>query len=155
MTLISIYAVALVAAACDAASTPSISALEGYWRTVRHSADVQISDCGDGTPCGALRRFDDALADGNTRDINNPNTDLRSRPLVGLPILWGFSCSDKGWRKGRLYNPETGQTFRASLDVISVNKIKVKGCLGPFCRAQIWHRLSDKATVQTETITND
>ena len=113
----------------------------GDWRTVRHGAEVKIVDCGDGSPCGYLTAVSDDIRGGATHDERNKNPALRARPLLGLPILWGYQKTDIGWNRGRLYNPETGQTFRSSVVVISSDKLKVTGCLGPFCRQQIWTRI--------------
>ena len=118
-----------------------VSDLVGTWRTVRHGAEIRISNCGDGTPCGHLVSPDPEIAGGRTRDQTNRDTTLRDRPLDGLPILWGYSSGSKGWRNGRLYNPETGQTFRSSLSLISENELEVRGCIGPLCRSQTWTRI--------------
>lgn len=113
-------------------------AIEGEWRTVRHGARVQITDCGDGSPCGYLVSVDQSVSGGQDRDIHNPDPDLRTRPLSGLPILWGYSGEGSQWRRGHLYNPETGQTFRSSLQLMPDGRLKVKGCLGVLCRTQHW-----------------
>ncbi|MGB3624263.1 MAG: DUF2147 domain-containing protein [Henriciella sp.] len=130
-----------IALAPGPAVAGDLSDLVGTWRTVRHGADIRISNCGDGTPCGTLISVDLGIVGDSTRDENNRDKVLRSRPLDGLPILWGYSNGSDGWRNGRLYNPETGQTFRSSLSLISQNELKVRGCLGPLCRSQIWTRI--------------
>ncbi|WP_425408730.1 DUF2147 domain-containing protein [Hyphococcus sp.] len=126
----------------DAAQAGDLSEISGSWRTVRHGAEVKIIDCGDASPCGFLQSVDDDVSGGHTRDINNKNPALRDRPLDGLPILWGYLREEEGWRKGRLYNPETGQTFRSSLELISPDRLRVQGCIGPLCRQQIWTRIN-------------
>lgn len=114
--------------------------LTGLWRTVRHGALVDIADCGDSTPCGTLTWISEAISEGNTTDIHNRNHALRIRPLIGLPILWGFECREAVCQNGRLYNPEDGKTFRAHMQLLSAAKLRVSGCLGPLCRSQIWTR---------------
>ncbi|NOR64298.1 MAG: DUF2147 domain-containing protein [Rhodobacteraceae bacterium] len=123
-----------------AASAEGIGALAGLWRTARHSALVEITDCGDATPCGALAWASEAVFEGNTQDIRNRNLALRERPLLGVPILWGFQRRETGWQSGRIYNPEDGKTFRANLQQLSKDELRVQGCLGPLCRSQIWTR---------------
>ena len=137
------------------ADASDLSGMIGEWRTVRHGAEVRITDCGDGTPCGFLVSVSSDLRGGETHDVRNPDHDLRDRPLDGLPILWGYKRKEKGWRKGRLYNPETGQTFRSSLDLLSHDRLRVKGCLGPFCRQQIWIRINESGTSKTGDEVND
>ncbi len=124
------------------ASAQAISDVTGTWRTVRHGALVLITDCGDGTPCGALAEVSAAVTDGHSTDIRNPDPTKRDRPLVGVPILWGFTPSDTGWGGGRLYNPDDGKTFRSYLQLLSPSDLRVTGCLGPFCRSQVWTLIS-------------
>ncbi|GHB26328.1 hypothetical protein GCM10007094_13200 [Pseudovibrio japonicus] len=122
------------------ANAEGVDDLTGRWRTARHGALVEIADCGDGTPCGTLSWVSEAISEGNTADINNRNQALRNRPLIGLPILWGFECIEAGCQNGRLYNPEDGKTFHAHLQLLSKAELRVRGCLGPLCRSQIWMR---------------
>ncbi|MEM9285405.1 MAG: DUF2147 domain-containing protein [Pseudomonadota bacterium] len=132
-----------------------LAGIAGEWRTVRHGADVAISDCGDGTPCGFLLSVSADMTGGETKDVRNKNPELRDRPLIGVPILWGFSESEQGWRQGQLYNPDTGQIFRSSLELLSPDQLKVKGCLGPFCRQQIWTRLRSLSTEEQPDQTDE
>jgi len=126
----------------SAASADSIGEVSGIWRTVRHGALVNIVDCGNSTPCGVLVWASGAVFNGNTQDTRNRRPSLRERPLLGVPILWGFQPSSSGWQNGRVYNPEDGKTFRANLQLLSNNELRVTGCLGPLCRSQIWTRSS-------------
>jgi uncharacterized protein (DUF2147 family) len=123
------------------ANARDISDIAGYWRTVRHSAIVEIVDCGDGSPCGYLIWADAKYTSDETRDVRNKDKSLRDRPLRGLPILWGYDWSGEVWRGGRLYNPDDGKTFWSSLELVSEDELKVKGCIGPLCRQQNWQRL--------------
>ncbi|MEM8636375.1 MAG: DUF2147 domain-containing protein [Pseudomonadota bacterium] len=127
----------------------------GDWRTVRHGAEVRIVDCGDGTPCGFLTSVSADIRDGATHDAQNREPELRGRPLEGLPILWGYRQGQSDWQSGKLYNPETGQTFRSSLAVVSPDRLKVKGCLGPLCREQIWTRIQRQNASIVRRVTND
>ena len=44
-------------------------------------------------------------------DRQNPNPDLRSRPLIGLQLIEGFTYVGKNvWEKGTIYNPDNGKT---------------------------------------------
>lgn len=132
------FAIAIVA---SAASAHDISELSGRWRTQRHGAHVDIADCGDGSPCGVLAWVPPAVTNGATTDERNPNRALRTRPLVGVPILWGLHAADGGWGDGRLYNPDTGQTFRTFVNPSSRRQLRVTGCLGALCRTEIWTRI--------------
>lgn len=134
-------AVAIVSAGFLVAAAPAPPDVTGQWRTQRHGAVVRIADCGDGTPCGALTWVNPAMANGLVRDAHNPDRALRHRQLDGVPILWGFRARGEGWTQGRLYNPDTGQTFHCALRPLSPAALEVTGCLGPLCRSEIWTRI--------------
>lgn len=119
-----------------------ISDIAGDWRTVKHGAMVKVSDCGDLSPCGFLVSVPNEATGGFDRDVRNPDPDLKGRSLEGLPIFWGYSRSETGWSSGQLYNPDTGQTFRSSLELVSDSELRVRGCMGPFCRSQLWTRVT-------------
>jgi uncharacterized protein (DUF2147 family) len=129
---------------------PPCADLTGMWRTQMHHALVSISACADSTPCGALVWVDPGLTQGVTTDARNLDPRLRNRPLIGLRILWGFRSEATQWASGRVYNPDTGQTFSASLRLLSEDTLLVTGCLGPLCRSERWIR---QRPPQTETRT--
>src|SRR3546814_20312380 len=77
----------LVAALLMAAAAAPV---EGDWLTADRNAVVRIAPCG-ASLCGVVLRV---LAKGPSvprTDVHNPDPALRSRPLVGLPVLTGFS----------------------------------------------------------------
>lgn len=137
------------------AGAENLGGLAGDWRTVRHGAHVVIGDCGDGTPCGHLVAIDPAVGGGRTHDDKNHDPALRGRPLDGLPILWGYAFEDGRWREGRLYNPDTGQTFRSTLDLVDPDRLRVTGCWGPFCRTQTWTRIEPRTSTNARETTHD
>lgn len=133
----------LLMVAMSAASAPEASSPVGRWRTQMHGALVEIKSCTNRSPCGFLAWVDHSVSQGITTDIRNPNPALRSRPLIGVPIIWGLRRDGPGWKGGRVYNPETGQTFRSSMQPVSDRKLRVTGCWGPLCRSEIWVRVDD------------
>lgn len=132
----------------------NIEEIVGEWRTVRHGADIEIRDCGDGTPCGYLISVGQTITGRDRSDIRNPDKSLRNRPLSGLQLLSNYTRKKDHWESGKLYNPETGQTFGSSIRLISPNALKVQGCIGPFCRAQVWTRITEE-TLLSESQTHD
>lgn len=116
----------------------------GYWLMDGGSTIVEIADCGDGTPCGTVVWLDENLTD-VLFDDQNPDETLRGRDLVGVRILEGFDKKSKGWRSGRIYNPENGKTYRSHLTLVSKNMLAVSGCLGPICKKMHWERAEGAA----------
>ena len=86
------FAVAALVAAGLSLGTMAIAAdpIDGQWVTKDRKAVVTIGKCG-ATLCGKISKFLVTPPDGaDQRDINNPNPSLRSRKLMGLPVLTGF-----------------------------------------------------------------
>lgn len=109
----------------------------GLWLTEKQNSKVQIVDCGDNSPCGNIVWINDPAAESLT-DAENPEEELRTRPLLGLTILHGFEPRKDQWKKGRIYDPETGKTYGSKLRRLEDGTLQVKGCIGPICQTQIW-----------------
>jgi uncharacterized protein (DUF2147 family) len=122
---------------------PIEATVNGLWRTQMHGAVVKVSTCANRAPCAHLVHIDPALARGVTQDLRNPDPRLRARPLVGVPIVWGLRQEGGGWTGGRVYNPETGQIFRSSMQPLPGGRLRVTGCWGPLCRSETWVRVND------------
>ena len=123
---------ALVAAALDVAAPAPVA---GRWLTVDGKALGEIAPCGQQL-CGRIARVLKPRPSGPAVDANNPDPALRHRPIAGLAILTGFTAAGDRW-KGRIYDPESGRTYRAEL-IRDGALLKVRGCIGPFCRTQQW-----------------
>lgn len=134
---ISLFALSMLPVSSTAQEFP---APFGVWRTQMHGALVEMRLCSDNSPCAFLKWFNPTLTRGITNDLRNPNRAQRTRALIGVPILWGLRNNGNGWDNGKIYNPETGQTFKGSMRIISENRIQVTGCWGHLCRSEIWIR---------------
>lgn len=110
----------------------------GTWLTEDKKALVSISDCGK-TVCGKISKILAPTPDGPPVDEYNPDPKLRKRPILGLPVLSGFTPNDGEW-KGRIYSPEEGKSYRSVLIRDGSDKLKVKGCIAFFCKTQVWTR---------------
>jgi uncharacterized protein (DUF2147 family) len=120
----------------------------GRWATPGVSAVVELAPCGDGaTLCGTIRWLWDGLDErGRPRlDAQNADTSLRTRPLVGLTILSGLKADLAGGWQGRIYNPEDGQTYRATVKRRGTDTLVVEGCVLIACSKQIWRKAGSVA----------
>ena len=109
----------------------------GEWLTQKQTSIVEIADCGDASPCGAIVWIDHPDPDSLT-DEENPEAALQARPLMGLTVLDSFEPRKNQWKKGRIYDPETGKTYGSRLRRLEDGTLQVKGCIGPICQTQIW-----------------
>ena len=115
----------------------------GVWLTPEGNSHIEIWHCGEKL-CGKIAWFTEPHnADGTLKvDEKNKNEALRTRPLLGLPLMSGFTAAGDGkWTKGRIYNPEDGKTYRSKLEVKDDNTLHVSGCVLVFCKAQTWTRV--------------
>lgn len=80
----------------------------------------------------------------------NCEGDRKNKPIIGMEILWDLKKDKRNentWKKGRIFSPTKGKDYRAKVELDKEGKtLHVRGCWGPFCRKQVWHRVSDKKT---------
>jgi uncharacterized protein (DUF2147 family) len=107
--------------------------VHGLWRTDDGKGIVRIGACGERT-CGWIVRVLDKRPDVPTTDVKNPDPARRSRPILGLPTLTGFTREGATWKGGRAYDPKSGLNPDGSL--------KVTGCVLVICRSLRWTRVS-------------
>jgi uncharacterized protein (DUF2147 family) len=111
----------------------------GLWLTDDGKAVVRIAPCG-AKLCGDIERVLDRGSNVPTTDINNPDPELRSRPITGLRTLWGFSRSGTAWKGGRAYDPKSGKSYRSTLQLNRDGSLKVTGCVLFICQSRRWTR---------------
>ena len=115
--------------------------IEGIWMTASQEGLIKIYKNAKTIEGRVFRVFDPE--DTNRVDNNNPDPEQRNRPLLGLVILRGFNFDGvKRWTGGHIYDPNTGMTYRASLELINENKLALRGYVGIplFGRREIWTR---------------
>ena len=112
-------------------------AVYGTWLTESGSAQIEIKDCGDGTPCGTVVHLTDPASAGKL-DANNPDPKLATEPIVGSKMLWGFKAKSNKWSGGRIYDAESGKDYKSKIKRLDDGTLEVKGCIGPICQKQIW-----------------
>jgi Delta7-sterol 5-desaturase len=120
----------------------------GRWATPGVAAIVELAPCaGASTLCGTIRWLWDAVDDKGQSRLDAQNTDigLRARPLLGLSILSGLTPAPGGGWTGRIYNPEDGQMYRATVRRNGADALLVEGCVLFICQKQVWRKASTLA----------
>lgn len=137
-----LFALALLAAfAIGPSPARAAEPVAGRWITAEKDGVILIAPCGKAI-CGTIDRFLVPPPEGlDQRDVNNPDTRLRNRKLLGMPILSGFTADGDIWR-GRIYDPKSGKSYRSVIRRKGANVLEVKGCIGPFCQTQVWKKAS-------------
>ncbi|MEM7767055.1 MAG: DUF2147 domain-containing protein [Pseudomonadota bacterium] len=133
----------LVAVAAQAEPVAGSKDVFGTWATEDGSARIEITDCGDGSPCGRVVWIDQAsmrerLTPETAVDENNPDPARQGDPVLGLLMLSDFEEKRNDWRGGTIYDPETGRTYGSRLKRRDDGTLQVKGCVGPICQTQTW-----------------
>jgi len=131
-------------AAMATLAVPALAAdpISGQWLTQDKDAVITIGNCGSSV-CGKISKFLETPPDGvNQRDVNNPKKSLRSRKLMGLPVLTNLKQDGDVWR-GDIYDPKSGKTYESIVERTSTNRLSVKGCarvIVKVCQEQTWTR---------------
>jgi len=121
----------------------SAAPLNGIWATPGMGSLVKIEPCPENPAqlCGTIVWLkEDVERDGTPkRDRNNPDPLKQDAPLVGTPLLtnfvWGAPPLD-----GKIYNPEDGRTYRATINAPEGDYLEVNGCVLVICQTQVWQR---------------
>ncbi len=113
--------------------------IEGHWVNAEKTAVIQIGTCGSST-CGRIAQFLVPPPQGaDQRDVHNSDQTKRGRKLLGMAILTGFADKGDEWG-GTIYDPKSGKTYRSIIRRKGAHQLEVKGCIGPFCKTQVWTR---------------
>lgn len=118
------------------AASPGI---EGAWLTDDHKAIVAIRPCGRAM-CGYIDKVLNKDPSVPRTDVENSDPRLRGRPILGLPVLTGFTPAGSVWKGGRAYDPKTGRSYRSTLGLNGDGSLKVTGCILFICQSQRWTR---------------
>ena len=130
----------------QALSSPTLAAdsdgIAGVWWTPEHDGKIAISLDATGVASGRLIAV--SPEDANAVDANNPDTALRFRTLLGLPILQGFSLDTDGrLTGGTIYDPDTGKTYYGTLTFDRDGHLLMKGSVffSFFARTEVMQRV--------------
>lgn len=144
--MIRMAAIALMAVTVGAAGSPvrADSPAEGTWMMNNGKVTVRVTECGRNL-CGTIVALRQPL-DGHgrpKRDKENPNPNLRNRPIVGLTILSNMKPDGNNRWKGTIYNPDDGNTYSSRMKMQGNDVMKVEGCvIGILCKGMKFTRLN-------------
>ncbi|SED51541.1 Uncharacterized conserved protein, DUF2147 family [Rhizobiales bacterium GAS188] len=95
------------------------------------------------SPCGAAFCGVIVWVSKPGNDVNNPDEAKRSRPLVGIPMIYGMKSTGDGTYAGKLYNYTNGKTYTGKLKV-SGSELELSGCVlgGLLCQSQTWKKVN-------------
>jgi uncharacterized protein (DUF2147 family) len=159
--LTSVVAISVALGAGPAAAQEALPALiEGVWLTTAQT-ELTIIPCPVGY-CGHIskivipeaikQQYGDQLESidpASFTDANNKDPALQGRPIQGLQILALRQTGNPMFYEGEIYNPEDGNIYSGSVEVLSTDLIRLKGCvLYVLCQEQDWSRVSLEAATE-------
>ena len=139
-----IAALVIVLLPLVAAST--MTSIEGRWLSGDGDGWIEITLEGDSLVGRIAGSPNDRPGDAPRYDDKNPDPALRDRPLQGLTIMNGFRYdSDGRWVDGRIYDPNSGNTYKGTIRQVDANTLKLRGYVGIslFGRTETWTRDDD------------
>lgn len=125
--------------------------IEGLWLTEEGDGIVRIAPCAADAEslCGRLVWVEAPLNDQNRLELDdeNPEAELRTRPILGLPILQGFPMEPNGgvFESGTIYDPNNGKTYSCKITPDGPETLKIRGFIGVSLlgRTTMWRRVAE------------
>ena len=76
------------------------------------------------------------------KDEKNPDAALKTRTLKGTVILKDMTYDNGIWKNGTIYDPESGNTYKATIKLKSDGNLTLRGYIGvpAFGRNSVWTR---------------
>ena len=146
-----LFAAALLGVLASTASAQQ-PPIMGTWLSTSGVAQVRIGACPDpanGPICGFIVGLINpkgpngvVVAPEVATDYHNVDPALRSRKILGMPLIWGFrKTSDPNvFEDGKIYNGENGKTYNANISLQPDGMLRLRGFVGSpmFGETQIW-----------------
>ena len=148
-----LFLVVMFAAFAVPASAQAPSVM-GTWLTASGKAQVRIEACATpaaGALCGFIAGLIEprgpdgvVVAPEAATDFRNENPALRSRKILGMPLIWGFkkTSDPNAFEGGQIYNAENGKIYSANISLQPDGTLRLRGYVGSpmFGETQIWTR---------------
>lgn len=138
---------------CIPALAVEADAIVGYWVTEGAGSVVQVIKRNNTYSAKIValknpiyRVGEVSGMDGQARlDLENPEPTLRQRPLIGMEFLSDFTFDGDQWSGGKIYDPQSGNTYRSNLTLNEQGQLQVRGYVGVSLlgRTSVWIRLDD------------
>ena len=111
----------------------------GVWDNQEKSAKIELFKCGE-KYCGKIVELkepnypegsEEGVPGTPKLDNNNPDSNLRKTPRLGLAIVRDFvHAGGNKWVDGKVYDPKKGKTYSGKMTLVSPNKLEMRGFIG-------------------------
>jgi uncharacterized protein (DUF2147 family) len=122
----------------------------GTWQSVddetgKPSAEIKVSDKGNGELVGIILKGLMPLKDGDDLNCSQCTDDRKDKPKLGMEIIRGAkqTAGTTVWEGGQILDPNKGKLYKLRLTPLEGGaKLQVRGYIGPFFRTQTWNRVN-------------
>lgn len=119
--------------------------IEGEWFNEEKDAIITIEKGSDNSYFGKITwmRFPNDENGNPKKDPLNDDENLRSRSRLGMKIMYDFVYDGEDeWDDGEIYDPKSGNTYSGTINMISKNRLNLRGYVGIswFGRTSHWTR---------------
>ena len=132
------------------------SGVMGTWLTASGVGQVKVGPyphAASGVICGTIVGLINpkgpdgrVVAPEAVTDYRNENPALRSRKMIGMPLIWGFKATSdpNTFESGQIYNGENGKIYSANISLQTDGKLRLRGYVGSpmLGETQLWTRVS-------------
>lgn len=119
--------------------------IEGEWFNEEKDAIITIEKGSDNSYFGKITwmKFPNDENGNPKKDPLNDDENLRSRSRLGMKIMYEFVYDGEDeWGDGEIYDPKSGNTYSGTINMISKNRLNLRGYVGIswFGRTSHWTR---------------
>jgi uncharacterized protein (DUF2147 family) len=135
--------IVLLTAICFSAMGQKSDAILGQWANSTGEAHIEISKRGS-KYYGKIAWLKEPSENGRPKtDLKNPNSSLRTKPILGLELLKNFIFDDGKWVDGSIYDPKSGKTYSCTMTLKENGQLSMRGYIGISLvgRSEIWKRV--------------
>lgn len=151
-----VFLTALALCVASSAASAQQGTVMGTWLSESGVAHIKIGPCPDaasGPICGFVSNLINpkgpdgaSVAPDAATDYRNENPSLRTRKVIGMPLIWGFKKTSEPntFEDGKIYNGEDGKTYSANISLQPDGKLRLRGYVGStmFGKTQLWTRVN-------------
>jgi len=137
------------------AAAYTADSIAGLWEVAEADGHIEIYRCGE-KYCGSIAWLREPVYPVDDKgkmpgkplvDRENPKKELKSRPLIGLRIMEGYTFRGNNlWDEGRIYNTDNGKTYSSRIALQSRDVLELRGYIGiPLLGGStVWKRVEKK-----------
>ncbi len=123
-------------------ATPLFGAVDqgsvfGVWLTEEGNSRLEIFPCGAKACAKVIWMSSPIYLNGRDGpvgtekvDRRNPDPALRSRSILGLQVMEGFTREEGWWNGGSCYDPQSGRNYQCKMRLESPAELKLRGFIG-------------------------